>query len=277
MPRGIPKAGFRRRSSGAFNNENIVEVYESDSDIDNRIRERFSVLEDITESTVSGISRALVVSGPPGLGKSYTVEQIVSQLPESDYTIIKGFVRATGLYKALYEFKNAGQVIIFDDSDSIFHDEAALSLLKSACDTTERRVISWRAETNMIAEDGERLPNYFEFNGSIIFITNLDFDRIVDTEAKFHEHISAMISRANYVDLAMKNRRDYFIRIKQVIDSGMLADTIDQSQIAMVVDYIEENIDKLRELSLRMAIKIALTVKSNPNKWRRICNVTCIR
>lgn len=283
MPRGVPKSGIRTRKSLARKTLDEVlfpaepVVVESDDQIDARIRERFEILEDLTVATVDGISRALIVSGPPGLGKSFTVEKVVSRLDEFDYTIVKGFVRATGLYRILYEHRKKGQVVVFDDADSIFFDDAALSLLKAACDTTERRVISWRAETTMKLDDGDAFPTQFEFEGSIIFITNMDFDRIVDNQAKFHEHVAAMISRAHYVDLSMKNRRDYFIRIKQVVGEGMLANSLTQHQIKQVVSFIEENLDGLRELSLRMAIKIANTMKSNPTKWERICRVTCMR
>ena len=285
MPRGVPKSGFRNRKSlarrvGELNALPIdIEPVqtETDEEIDVRIRERFEILADLTNATVSGDSRALIVSGPPGLGKSYTVENILSNLDEYYYTVIKGFVRATGLYRILYEYRNKGQVIVFDDADSIFFDDAALSLLKAACDTTERRIISWRAETNMKLDDGDSLPTSFEFEGSVVFITNMDFDRIVDNQAKFHEHVAAMISRAHFVDLTMRSRRDYLVRIKQVIGQGMLRDRLTQPQVTQVVDFIEENMDSLRELPLRMAIKIASTMKSNPEKWERICRMTCMR
>lgn len=278
MPRGVPKAGFRKRTRNVI--DQIVEVehiFETDDQIDARIRERFEILEDLTNATVSGISRALIVSGPPGLGKSFTVERVVSKLDPADYTIIKGFVRATGLYRTLYEFREPGQVIVFDDADSIFMDDSALALLKASCDTTEDRKISWRAETTMRQDDGDALPTQFEFNGSIIFITNRNFDRIVEMEGKFHEDISAMISRAHYVDLSINTRRDYLVRIKQVVGDGMLSNFLSANQIKQVVDYIETNLDSLRELSLRMAIKIGSTIKSNPTKWQRICDVTCRR
>ena len=283
MPRGIPKSGVRNRKALARKSLDGItlqfepEVIETDDEIDARIRERFEILEDLTNATVDGVSRAMIVSGPPGLGKSFTVEKVVSRLDQFDHTIVKGFVRATGLYRILYEHRKKGQVVVFDDADSIFFDDAALSLLKAACDTTERRIISWRAETTMKLDDGDAFPTSFEFEGSVIFITNMDFDRIVDNQAKFHEHVAAMISRAHYVDLSMKNRRDYFIRIKQVVSEGMLANSLTQHQIKQVVNFIEENIDSLRELSLRMAIKIASTMKSNPGKWERICRVTCMR
>lgn len=282
MPRGRPKAGFRKTRTAVIRSD-INGLYEelshteSDEQIDTRLRERFQILRLLADNTVNGDSRALIVSGPAGLGKSFTVEQALKNKDESEYTIVKGVVRATGLYKILHQYRNPGNVIVFDDSDSIFFDDGALSLLKASCDTTELRRISWRSETTMRDEDDDRLPTSFVFEGSIVLITNYDFDHIVETKQRFHEHMAAMISRAHYVDLTMKTRRDYVIRIKQVIEQGMLSNSLTASQIRMVVQFIETNQDKLRELSLRMAIKIGGLVRTNPTNWERIAKITCCR
>jgi len=281
MPKGIPKAGFRmtkNRKPVPFGSlADVIENFETDEEIDARLRERFDILRDLTVATVHGESRSLIVSGPPGLGKSYTVEQVLSELPDGQYSIERGFVRATGLYRLLYQHRLPGQVVVMDDADSVFFDDAALSLMKAACDTTENRTISWRAETKMQDEDGINLPTTFEFEGSMIFITNYDMDRMIDSQAKNHEHMAAMISRSHYVDLTLKSKRDYFIRINQVIYDGMLSDVLTQDQIIQVLDFIEDNIDTLRELSLRMAIKVANVMRAHPDKWERICRVTCCR
>lgn len=282
MPRGVPKNGFRvtkKALQRRFDNSDIIDndPQETDEEIDYRIRERFEVLEDLTRSTIKGDSRALIVSGPPGLGKSYTVETALANIPENDSTLMKGFCRATGIYRTLYSKKDKNQITVFDDIDSVFNLEDSLSLLKAACDTTERRVLSWGAETKMLLDDGDPIPTSFEYNGSIIFLTNKNFLRIIDEQQKLHEHISAMISRAHYVDLAMYTRRDYYIRIKQVVEQGMLSDRLTSSQIRQVMEFIRSNLPRLTEVSLRMAIKIASVMKGNPTKWEKICRITCMR
>lgn len=254
-------------------------VQETDEEIDARIRERFDILQLLTESTINGSNRALIVSGPAGLGKSFTVEKTLEAnygSPDNgDYTIVKGFIRATGLYRILHTYRNEGNVIVFDDADNILNDEISLNLLKAACDTTERRFLSWRAETNMKDENGDTLETNFEFNGSIIFISNINFDRSIENNSKLSPHLAAMISRANYVDLTMNTKRDHIIRIKQVVKSGMFDNVLTKAQTDDVLNYIFDNQDSMRELSLRMAIKVANIMKDNPGDWRRICNVTC--
>ena len=59
-------------------NERAV-AQESDEDIVNRLRERFEILTDMTRAVKSGDVRAMIVSGPPGVGKSFGVEEVLQK------------------------------------------------------------------------------------------------------------------------------------------------------------------------------------------------------
>ena len=285
MPRGVPKAGYRRARSESVG-ERLAAIkithepvsVETDEQINERIAERFDILDVLTEACVVGNSRALIVSGPAGLGKSYTVEtRLKNWDPEAiNHTIVKGYVRATGLVKLLYQYREAGQVIVFDDADAIFFDDVSLNLLKAVCDTTERRVVSWLSEGSLIDEESAtRLPRSFEFHGTIIFISNYDFDAMIDRGHKLAPHLQALVSRAHYIDLSMKTRRDYLVRIRQVIKQGLLGD-LTLAERSDVILFIEENAEKLRELSLRMAIKLGALRKQDKN-WQKIARITCCK
>lgn len=284
MPRGVPKSGFRAaRSSRAEKLAAIRVSYETDTretdeQISARIAERFDILDVLTEACTVGNARALIVSGPAGLGKSFTVEKRLTDWDPSavNHTIVKGYVRATGLVKLLYQFREEGQVIVFDDADAIFFDDVSLNLLKAVCDTTERRTVSWLSEGSLIDEEtAVRIPRSFEFNGTIIFISNYDFDAMIDKGHKLAPHLSALVSRAHYIDLAMKSRRDYLVRIRQVIDQGLL-DHLSFGHRVEVKQFIERNADSLRELSLRMAIKLGHLAAQGGN-WERIAKITCCK
>lgn len=283
MPRGVyDRAAARDRRS-----ETIAAVKvkydasrpnESDDEIDARIAERFEILDIMAEACTLGNSRALIVSGPAGLGKSYTIEKRLAEWDPSEmnHTIVKGYVRATGLVKLLYQYRDHGQVIVFDDADSIFFDDVSLNLLKAVCDTTERRRVSWLSEGKLIDEEtAELIPRNFDFNGTIIFISNYDFDAMIDKGHKLAPHLAALVSRAHYVDLAMKTRRDYLVRIRQVIRQGLLGDLSFQ-QRSEVITFIERHHDSLRELSLRMAIKLGALCKQGGN-WEKVARITCCR
>ena len=253
-------------------------VIETDDQIEQRIAERFDILDTLTESCISGLARALIVSGPAGLGKSYTVEHRLRAWDPNDlnHTIIKGYVRATGLVKLLYQYRHAGQVIVFDDADTIFFDDTSLNLLKAVCDTTERRRVSWLSEGKLIDdESAELIPRSFDFEGTIIFISNYDFDAMIDRGHKLAPHLQALVSRSHYIDLAMKTRRDYLVRIRQVIAMGLLSH-LSLDEQADVITFIECNHESLREMSLRIAIKIGALRKQSDN-WEKIARITCCR
>ena len=283
MPKGVyvrkPRGSYKTAGTVKVNYEAAPVAHETEAQIDARIAERFEILDVLSEACTLGNARSLIVSGPAGLGKSFTVEKRLAEWDpnEINHTIVKGYVRATGLVKLLYQFRNEGQVIVFDDADSIFADDVSLNLLKAVCDTTERRRVSWLSEGKLVDEDtAELIPRSFDFNGTVIFITNMDFDNMIDRGHKLAPHLAALVSRSHYIDLAMKSRRDYLVRIKQVISQGLLND-LNWAERSQVINFIDENHDSLRELSLRVAIKIGNLRKANPKNWEKLSKITCCR
>ena len=283
MPRGVyqrkNKSNTNTNTKDFTNVVTLTKRTETDAEVDARIAERFDVLEDITKSVLSGNSRSLIVSGPPGLGKSFTIEKLLEEwgMEGEEYTRITGYVKATGLYKLLYQYRNPGNVVVFDDADSVFLDDVALSLLKAVADTTETRRVSWLSEAILIDEESaDVIPKTFEFNGSIIFITNQDFDAMIDKGSKLAPHFSAMMSRSHYIDLSMKTRQDYMIRIRQVVKQGLLAHLEAQEQ-SDVIEFLEAHTNTLRELSLRMAIKLGNIRRDRGTNWERNARITCLK
>lgn len=256
-----------------------VESHETDAEISERISERFEIMNILTEACIVGDANAAIISGPAGLGKSFDVEkQLAAYDPEGRlHTIVKGYVRPTGLVKLLYQFRHPGNIIVFDDADSAFQDDVALNLIKAVCDTTETRRVSWLSEAKLVDEEtAELLPRTFEFHGSIIFITNIDFENEMSRGSKLSPHLEAMMSRSHYIDLTLKTRRDYLIRIRQVIASGML-DKLNNVERQDVVEFIENNYKIMKSLSLREAIKLGNLRRANPQKWDRIAKITMCR
>jgi len=247
------------------------------------IAERFEILDDMTKATLNGDIRAMIVSGPPGVGKSFTVERELERSALFDQisgrrvksTIVKGSATAIGLYKTLYEFSDSNCVIVFDDCDSILFDDVCLNLLKGALDSGKNRKISWLAESRVLKNEG--IPNSFTFHGSVIFITNLKFDQV--RSQKMKDHLEALQSRCHYLDLTLDTMRDKILRIKQIADTGVLFADYDFEQCAQdeIIDFLNVNKNKMREMSLRMAIKVAELRKSFPLKWQALASTTCMK
>jgi len=283
MPRGVPKNGVRKTRKTNVTKTQIIArpvIIETDEQIEAKLNTRFGVLGRMAEGCTTGDIRSMIVSGPAGLGKSFVVEKTLQEWDpsESDWTIVKGYVRPTGLFKLLYQYRNKGQILVFDDADAVFSDETSLNLLKAACDSSERRRISYASEARLFDEDSAMsLPRSFDFEGTIIFITNYDFDAMIDKGHKLTPHFEALVSRSLYVDLAMKTRRDYIVRIRQVVRDGLLEGMgLDQAQRDEVIEFIESNMERMRELSLRMALKVGSVRKLGPN-WKEIATITCLR
>ena len=252
------------------------------------IRERFEILDEMTEATMEGTVRGMIVSGPPGVGKSFGVEAVLEKAnifnkigsQPVKYDIIKGAMTPIGLYTLLYNWADKGKVLVLDDCDTILFDELALNLLKGALDSGKKRRLFWNADSSMLRRTG--VPDYYEFNGSIIFISNLKFDNMVSGGrlGKVKDHLKAILSRCHYLDLTLDTMRDKILRIKQVVGDGMLDDhKLAEGEKEMIVKYIDDNKEKLREVSLRMVLKIADLFKMAPRneKWKRLAEMTCMK
>ena len=258
---------------------------ETDAQIIERLRERFQILEDMTYASCDGVVRGMVVTGPPGVGKSYGVEQVIREASLMNkmsggtgntgmrFGMEKGAASPIGLYKLLYDYAEKGSVLVLDDCDSVLWDEVSLNLLKAALDSSPKRVISWRSESRALERAG--VPEQFEFKGSIIFITNLKFDK---TRGKIKDHLDAIMSRCHYLDLTLDTMRDKFLRCKQIVNDGMLQEYMFSKQEQDdLLDYIFNNRNRIREMSLRMVLKIADLKRMNGDKWERYVEMTCMK
>ena len=262
--------------------ESEFAMVETEEEAMKRIEKTFNMLNSVVDTAAQGIVRGLVVSGPPGIGKSHGVEDTLQEAnlfrtirgDQPWFDVVSGAATPISLYKKLYDNRFKGFVTVFDDCDNILYDEVSLNLLKAALDSKETRNLSWLAESRALRE--EEVPNTFEFEGSVVFLTNLDFDRTTSTKIK--AHLEAIVSRCHYLDLTISSQRDQVLRIKQIVRAGMLNDyEFQDNEEQVIVDYIEDNATYLRELSLRMVKKIADLVKAMPNDWEEMVEATCLR
>ena len=260
-------------------------VVEDESEVQamDRIASRFAVLDEMSMACISGDIRAMIVTGPPGVGKSYGVttqmqkasmfDQIAGKRPR--FEIVKGAISGIGLFATLYKYSDRKNVLVFDDCD-VWEDQDALNILKGALDSGKTRRISWNKDSRLLREEG--IPNTFNFDGSVIFITNMNFnDR---RQNKIKAHLDALQSRCHFLDLTINTERDKMLRIKQVhrdADGGLFSEyDFSMEQSDEIMAFIWDNHTKLREVSLRMCLKVADLAKISAN-WRALAQATCMR
>jgi hypothetical protein len=255
---------------------------ETDASILERLQDRFDILTEMTKAVKRGDVRAMIVSGPPGVGKSHNVEAVLQKDGLFDvlgerkprFEVVKGAMSSIGLYSKLYEFSDAKSVLVFDDCDDILQEELSLNILKGALDSNARRFISWNTDSRILRSEG--IPDRFEFKGAAIFITNIKFEHV--RSKKLRSHLDALESRCHYMDLEMDTQREKMLWIHNIVQQGMLDRyEFDDATKTEVLAFISANKDSLRELSLRMVLKISDLRKAFPKSWTAMARTTCMK
>ena len=256
----------------------------TDEEIAHDQRETFEILGEMTKAVASNTVKGLVVSGPAGIGKSYTVETTLHDTLDmlgkltgqgQMYEVISGGISAAVLYEKLWEYRDESQVLVFDDCDGVLYDEDSLNVLKAALDSKKTRRISWN--TRSLHLERKDIPNSFEYKGGVIFITNVKFDQV--KSARISNHLEAIVSRCHYMDIGIDTAREKLLHIRNVVErSNMLGSYgFDDNTKAEVMHYINDHSKQLRELSLRMVLKIADLRKAMPGNWKRFVEKNCHR
>lgn len=257
---------------------------ETEEEAMDRIEETFLMLDKITDACARNVIRGLVVVGPPGIGKSFGVEKQLEAAnmfrkmagKDPKYEVISGGVSSIGLYQKLYYNRTPEQVLVFDDCDGILFEEECLNLLKAALNSGDKRRICWNKESRTLS-NGD-IPDWFDFEGSIIFLSNIDFERTIAKGSRISAHLEAIMSRCHYLDLEIGSLRDKLLRIKQIIRDGMLTPyNFQNGEEVHVQDFIFNNAEYLREVSLRMVKKVADFVKADPAGWMEMAEATCLQ
>lgn len=268
---------------------------ETDDERSARIRRRFCTLERMANKVADGNLPALIVSGPPGLGKSYTVEKVLTEtygeprapfitddemdkpdVLEGGWDLISGTITAPGLILALWAARENG-VVVLDDCDDVFRDEACLNILKAVLDSSDTRRVSYRKRAHWMDEYG--IPQTFEFNGSVVFCTNIDFEASIRKGNSMAPHFKALIDRSLYLSLTMRSEADFITRIRQVaLEDGLLnSKGLDNEAAEEVFEYIVRNKSRFYGLSLRLVGQIADSYSLDPDTWKEDISATKMR
>lgn len=232
------------------------------------INTRFGFVEKLVTMVASGVQPSAVVTGEGGLGKTYTVTKTleangykdISDLADFEvgsiintrkcFTFVKGYSTAKGLYRTLFE--NNKSIIVFDDCDAVLKDPVALNLLKGALDSYGKRIISWNADMR-----DDDIPKSFNFEGRVIFISNMSQDKIDQ----------AIRSRSMMIDLSMTTNQK-IDRMEHISKSEEFLPEYDNSVKADALALIRAIKDDCKEISLRTLIAVSKVRASNPSDYK---------
>lgn len=218
--------------------------------------ERFMYVADLANMVIDGISPSLLVTGIAGIGKTYLVKkqlEINGKTDGMDFHFCSGHSSPMGLYKFLHDHRDS--IIVFDDCDSVFADSTSVNILKSALDSYDIRKVCW--QSSRMPEDVE--PE-FNFEGQVIFISNLDSSRIDP----------AVLSRTIVIDLQMSRKEisEYMWTLINDLEPRM-----ELGKKQEVMRYLDESRENFEQYNLRTFIKacrIRRTADIRGTDWKKM-------
>lgn len=237
------------------------------------INQRFEFVGDMVGMIADKIIASAVIAGQGGLGKTHSVMKALDKAGLQDVTdlasfqvgatinakksfrVVKGFSTAKGLYRTLFE--GNGMTLVFDDCDSVLKDPVALNLLKGALDSYSERYISWNADIR-----DEDLPRSFKFTGSVVFITNIELERIDQ----------AVRTRALCVDVSMTEAQKVE-RMEVILEDPEFLPEYTMAMKTEALAFIKEILDDISELSLRSLIA-TVKIRSRGKNWKDLARYT---
>jgi len=233
-----------------------------------RIHTQYERLEFFIKHIAEGQLRALIVSGPPGVGKSYMVKQHLRKYESEPHRSLHGKITPLSLFDALYKQREQKQVLVLDDTDSIFKDPDGQNLLKAAMDTTLVRQVDWASSTTLLK--AMSLPESFKFAGSVVLITNVGFD----SNKKMSVHLKAIKDRSFPLVIGSDDQKTKFAMVVYMVErQDMLrAFNFSANEKAMLLEYVHASLDKIQHLSLRQIMKLAELYRLEPTNWRYLAD-----
>lgn len=249
----------------------------SDEEVLKDIQARFDMMAKIVVGAGKGEVPSVVIPGAPGVGKSYTVTRALDAAGVR-HVRVTGGISAVELYALGYAYRHKGNVIVLDDSDSILKSEEGVNVLKAMTESSIRRTISWRKQNKNFEAD--EIPDTYVFQGSLIFISNLDFQAIVDDgKSAAAVHVAALMSRSLYLETNIHNRRALDLWVRHIATTGkMLAvEGLSEEQGEEVLKWMSDHRERLREYSLRTLHHVCLLVHNMNGEWENAARMTLCR
>lgn len=219
--------------------------------VEKSLEDTFLAMEELVSCVALGHSNGIFISGAAGSGKTYTVLAKMAELgleEKTNFVMLKGFSTARGLFDAFQN--NPDKLFIIDDMDSALEDKTALNLLKSVLDTYPVRRVTWNKA------DG---CESFNFTGRIIFISNI-------TDSKSN-HFKAVMTRV--LNVSVGNSREEIVA-RLIALMPKIAESLDDTARTEIKEFLSENINNFKNVSLRLLVHIVSLYKFDSIKWRKL-------
>lgn len=223
----------------------------------NRVRKKFELMADLSKMVGNNFSNSLLIYGRGGLGKSYTVAEVLKQ-NGIVYETLRGYASPTALFNYLYDHRE-GEVILIDDCDSVFKDTVGLNILKSVLETSDVRHVSWLSPSPAVR------VQEFRFTSRIIFLSNMSLNKLC-------VNMEALLSRIQTFHLEMEPD-EVISQMKQIALTCEYKD-VKKADRLMIVRFFRDNMDEIAslgsKLNFRHYVKALDAFRYDKRSWRKI-------
>jgi Cdc6-like AAA superfamily ATPase len=254
-----------------------------------------SRVESSVKFSPSNKYRHLYLYSPPGLGKTYSVKHVLNNLKINHFELTGNTsIYAFGILLAVIQYRNPDLlplIIFVDDSDELFRTEPSCNTMKNVLEGTnkftyeksmanlEDKLSDLQLEAVKFfrkeGKSGFELPTH---NLTFIFTSNcrLPLDHEVDNARKkglskspLFVHRNAIRSRCRVCDFDLSPIEHWGWIADVVLNTDCLTEMgIDEISKNEIIMYLWENWDYLKEKSIRVVEKMALTIHEQPEEYR---------
>ena len=262
----VTKLNVRRKEASVEIDEDestyVTPIHLLEKPLASDVNERFDYFRDLTAMVMHGKLKSLFVSGEGGIGKSFTLNEMIAvenfkefgdetnKVDETlengedyQYVRIKGYTTPRALFDHLEMHKS--KLCVFEDCDSALTDPTAQNILKAVLDTYERRRVYWMTKDRKAT---------FEFTGSAIFLSNKN-------KADVNQ---ALISRSVVIDLFM-SAVEKIERMEFLLPGLDVAPSLSIDEKFDVLRLIDQYKFTVSDLNLRTLVKALLVYENGKN------------
>lgn len=195
----------------------------------------------------------LVLTGQAGTSKSYSTIQTLNKL-KIDYAYFSGYTTPLGLYEFLYNNRESGKTIVFDDTFGILNNTTSVMLMLNALYASAgKRKISWGSSKL------KDLPSEFIFESNVILIIN-EVPNNIGTELINSRCLNYRFDFNNFEMLSIMKA---IANLKHPI--------LTKKERHEIIEFIEKNVDETtKQFDLRTQSKIENLYLFNKEIWKEL-------
>lgn len=224
----------------------------------------------MTRAVAQGKKNSLIICGTPGTGKSRTVKEIV-HAEKGGRKVIEdsGLIGKVGdLYKFLYKFRGKENIIVFDDT-RVIEEKAFRPFLLQILSPDHKRVLTNRGEKyvdpdSLASLNPKSIPDSFEFEASVIIITNVKKSKIDSAIASRTTPIELDVNKHSIVDSIRVN-------LHKIVSEYKDFSEVTLKEATTLIDFIEENINVIDRIDFRLFKECLSMICTIPpsNMWKK--------